>query len=294
MENTAPTNGSAISANALVLDDLPMTHLTIEHLSVAYQDRVALRDVSLDARSGEIVVLIGPNGAGKSTLLRAIAGAVAPVAGRICLDGDDMARLRPIERAQLVAVVPQAARLPEAFTAGEVVLMGRNPHLPRFGGERASDHEAARRAMLRTSTWDLAERRIGELSGGEQQRVLIARALAQEPRVLLLDEATAHLDLRHQLATLRLARTLARSGLLVVAALHDLNLAAQHADRLALLDGGVLLSCGAPTQVLTPELLDRAYGVAAHVGVHPLTGAPLVAVLAEEEQQSCETGARSQ
>jgi iron complex transport system ATP-binding protein len=240
--------------------------------------------VSLDARAGEVVVVIGPNGAGKSTLLRAIAGTVAPSAGRICLDGDDMARLRPVERARLVAVVPQAARLPEAFTAGEVVLMGRNPHMSRFGGERASDYEAARRAMLRTSTWDLAERRVGELSGGEQQRVLIARALAQEPRMLLLDEATAHLDLRHQLATLRLARELARSGLLVLAALHDLNLAAQHADRLALVVSGVLLACGAPRQVLTPELLRRAYGVDALVGAHPLTGAPFVAVLAEEDQ----------
>jgi iron complex transport system ATP-binding protein len=265
-----------------------MTHLTIEHLSVAYQRRIALRDVSLDVRSGEVVVLIGPNGAGKSTLLRAIGGTLTPAAGRVCLDGDDMSRLRPAERARLVAVVSQAARLPEAFTAGEVVLMGRHPHLPRFGGERASDYEAARQAMLRTDTWELAERRVGELSGGEQQRVLIARALAQEPRVLLLDEATAHLDLRHQLATLGLARKLARSGLLVVAALHDLNLAAQHADRLALLDGGELLTCGAPEHVLTPDLLRRAYGVAVLVSAHPLTGAPLVAVLAEEEDLLCE------
>jgi iron complex transport system ATP-binding protein len=266
-----------------------MTHLTIEQLSVAYQRRVALRNVSLDADSGEVVILIGPNGAGKSTLLRAIAGTLAPQDGRVCLDGQDMARLRPAERARLVAVVPQAARLPEAFTVAEVVLVGRNPHLPLFGGERASDYEAARQAMLRTDTWGLAERRVGALSGGEQQRVLLARALAQEPRVLLLDEVTAHLDLRHQLATLRLARSLARSGLLVVAALHDLNLAAQHADRLALLDGGELLACGAPEHVLTPELLKRAYGVTAMVSAHPLTGALLVAVLAEEEDQPGET-----
>jgi iron complex transport system ATP-binding protein len=260
-----------------------VTHLTIEHLTVAYPHRVALRDVSLDVRGGEIVVLIGPNGAGKSTLLRAIAGTLAPETGRICLDGVDMAGLRPVERARSVAVVPQAARLPEAFTAGEVVLMGRNPHLPRFGGERPSDYQAAQQAMLRTDSWQLAERRVGELSGGEQQRVLIARALAQEPRVLLLDEATAHLDLRHQLATLHLARKLARSGLLVVAALHDLNLAAQHADRLALLDSGELLACSTPAEVLTPELLRQVYGVAALVSAHPLTGAPLVAVLAEGE-----------
>jgi iron complex transport system ATP-binding protein len=261
-----------------------MTHLTIERLSVAYQHQVALRDVSLEARGGEVVVLIGPNGAGKSTLLRAIAGTLAPDAGRICLDGADMAQLRPAERAQLVAVVPQAARLPEAFTVGEVVLMGRNPHLPRFGGERPADYRAAQQAMQRTDTWQLAERRVGELSGGEQQRALIARALAQEPRVLLLDEATAHLDLRYQLAILHLARKLARSGLLVLAALHDLNRAAQHADRLALLNSGELLACGAPAHVLTPERLRQAYGVAALVSAHPLTGVPLVAVLAEADQ----------
>jgi iron complex transport system ATP-binding protein len=266
-----------------MLRSFKMTHLTIEHLSVAYQRRAALRDISLDARGSEVVVLIGPNGAGKSTLLRSIAGTLTPDAGRICVDGADMAGLSAAERARLVAVVPQAARLPEAFTAAEVVLMGRNPHLPRFGGERASDYQAAQQAMQRTETWELADRRVGELSGGEQQRVLIARALAQEPRVLLLDEATAHLDLRHQLATLRLVRKLARSGLLVVAALHDLNLAAQHADRLALLAAGELLACGSPAQVLTPELLRQVYGVAAIVSAHPLTGAPLVAVLAEEE-----------
>jgi ABC-type cobalamin/Fe3+-siderophores transport system ATPase subunit len=261
------------------------THLAIKHLTVTYQQRVALRDMSLEARGGEILVLIGPNGAGKSTLLRSIAGTLAPSVGRISLDGVDMAGLRPVERARLVAMVPQAARLPEAFTAGEVVLIGRNPHLPRFGGERSSDYQAAQQAMLRTDTWQLAERRVGELSGGEQQRVLIARALAQEPQLLLLDEATAHLDLRHQLATLRLARKLARSGLLVVAALHDLNLAAQHADRLALLDSGELLACGVPAEVLTPELLRQVYGVSALVSAHPLTGAPFVAVLAEEEDR---------
>jgi iron complex transport system ATP-binding protein len=265
-----------------------MTHLSIEHLSVAYQQRMVLRDVGLSAHAGEIVGLIGPNGAGKSTLLRAVAGSLRPAAGVVRLDGADVARLKAAERARAIAVVPQGPRLPEAFSVAEVVLMGRHPHLPRFGGEREADYAAARRAMERTETLSLADRHIGTLSGGEQQRVLIARALAQEPRVLLFDEATAHLDLKHQVATLRLARRLAHSGLLVVMALHDLNLAAQFADRLALLHNGELLICDAPARVLAPERLRQVYGVAVLVGAHPTTGAPVLTLLTEEEDQQCE------
>jgi len=194
----------------------------------------------------------------------------------------DLVRLSAAERARLVAVVPQGANLPEGFSVAEVVLMGRAPHLPRFGGERAQDHEIARQAMLRTATWALAERWIGELSGGEHQRVLIARALAQEPRLLLLDEATAQLDLKHQTATLDMARRLARSGLIVIAALHDLNLAALYADRLALLHEGRLLLCETPERVLTPDWLRQAYDVEAVVGRHPLYGTPLVALVSGE------------
>src|SRR5262245_11593559 len=164
-----------------------MSGLVIQNLSAAYGDRAALLDVSLAAASGQVLGLIGPNGAGKTTLLRAISGALRPTAGSIRLGHIDLLRLRAAERARRVAVVPQGAQLPEGFSVAEVVLMGRTPHLPRFGGERAADREIARQAMLRTATWELADRWIGELSGGERQRVLIARALAQEPQVLLLD-----------------------------------------------------------------------------------------------------------
>jgi iron complex transport system ATP-binding protein len=259
-----------------------MSALTIENLSAAYGHNVVLRDVSLGVAAGHVLGLIGPNGAGKSTLLRVISGALTPTGGSIQFGEADLLRRPSAERARLVAVVPQLPHLPESFTVAEAVLMGRTPHLPRFGGERQRDYEAARQAMLRTATWALADRWIGELSGGERQRVLIARALAQEPRILLLDEATVHLDLKHQTATLDLARGLARSGLIVIAALHDLNLAAQYADRLALLQAGSLLVCGAPEQVLTPAWLRRAYEVDVVVGAHPLYGTPLVALVSED------------
>src|SRR5215211_1734012 len=259
-----------------------MTDLTIAHVSAAYDGRPALSDVSLIAATGQIVGLIGPNGAGKSTLLRVLSGTLAPSSGSVHLGALDLLRVPASERARRVAMVPQLAHLPEGFSVAEVVLMGRAPHLPRFGGERARDYALARQAMQRTDTWDLAERQACELSGGEQQRVLLARALAQEPQVLLLDEATAHLDLKHQIATLNFVRRLAQSGLVVIAALHDLNLAALYADRLALLGGGRLLAYDAPAQVLTPSWLRAAYDVEAIVGTHPLYGTPLVALVSED------------
>jgi iron complex transport system ATP-binding protein len=250
-----------------------------------------LYDISLAAQAGQVLGLIGPNGAGKSTLLRAISGALRPASGGIRLGERDLVGMPAAERARLVSVVPQGVQLPEGFSVWEVVLMGRAPHLPRFGAESPRDREIARQAMLRTSTWSLGERWIGELSGGERQRVLLARALAQEPRVQLLDEATAHLDLKHQTATLDLARRLAHSGLTVIAALHDLNLAALYADRLALLHEGALLTCDAPERVLTPAWLRRAYDVEAVVGAHPLYGTPLVALVSEAANQAAEQAA---
>ncbi len=261
---------------------IQMMLLTIQNISAAYDGRVVLKDFCLNARAGEIVGVIGPNGAGKSTLLRVISGTLTPMSGQVQMDGVDLLRLSAAERAKKIAVVPQSSRLPEAFSAGEVVLMGRTPHLPLFGAERARDYQVAQDAMARTDSDWFAERLIGRLSGGEQQRVLIARALAQEPRVLLLDEATAHLDLRHQTALWNLVRDLARSGLIVIAAMHDLNLAAQYADRLALLKDGELLVCDEPSRVLTREWLKRAYDVSAIISSHPLYQTPLVALVADD------------
>ncbi|HMO56155.1 MAG TPA: ABC transporter ATP-binding protein [Roseiflexaceae bacterium] len=256
-----------------------MPLLTIEQLTASYPGRVAIRSLTLSAQPGEVIGLIGPNGSGKTSLLRAISGAIRPTAGRMFLGDLDLIQATAAARARLVASVPQGGRLPEGFTVGEVVLMGRTPHLAPLSGEQPHDYSIAEQAMRASAVSDLTIRRIGELSGGEQQRVLIARALAQEPHVLLLDEATAHLDLHHQTAIMRLIRSLARQGLIVIAALHDLNLAAIYADRLALLHQGELLAFDRPAAVLTPGLLRAAYAVEAVITSHPLYGTPLVALV---------------
>ena len=254
-----------------------MATLTITHLSTGYHHREVLHRVSLEVRAGEVVVLVGPNGAGKSTLIRAASGVVPATSGSGRFDGVDLLRLSPIERARQVAVVPQAVNLPEAFTVSEIVLMGRTPYLGWLGRESEADREAALAAMERTCTTELAPRRIGELSGGEQQRVLVARALAQSAPVLLMDEPTAHLDLKHQVVILSLVRDLAhKEGLTVLAALHDLNLAAQFADRAALLVNGELRALGAPADVFTPAHLAPAYGLPVNVIPHPTHGTPLI------------------
>ncbi|MEW6029329.1 MAG: heme ABC transporter ATP-binding protein [Chloroflexota bacterium] len=250
--------------------------LRIENLSVDYGPRRALTDVTLDVASGEILALIGPNGAGKSTLIRAASG-VIPSRGRVRTNGDDFASLSPIQRARYLAVVPQAISLPPAFTVWETVLMGRTPHLGFLGHASRADEDMARRALERVHADDLAERRVGELSGGERQRILLARALTQSTPILLLDEPTAHLDLQYQVSLLELVRKLVREdNLAVLLALHDLNLAARYADRVALMVAGKIEAIGTPAEVLKPELISQAYGWPVQVVEHPFAGGPLV------------------
>ena len=251
--------------------------LDIHDVTIKYEARTVLRGINLSVKAGEVVALIGPNGVGKSTLIRAISGSLKPIAGRVIVDGHGVHRLRVEERARLMAVVPQAIRLPESFSVFDTVLMGRTPYLGWLGRESEKDRAAARAALERTGTLDLADRPIGELSGGEQQRVLIARALAQAAHTLLLDEPTAHLDLKHQANVLSLVGSLAHDEqYAVLIALHDLNLAAQYADRVALLSDGTLAATGTPQEVLTEANLSPAYGLRITVYEHPAHGAPLV------------------
>lgn len=243
-----------------------------QQVSVALDGVPILTDIAFALRAGELVGLIGPNGAGKTTLLRALGGLVRRSAGTIRLCGRPLETLSPREVARLVAYVPQGTVTDFAFTVREVVLMGRSPHLGRFQLEGAKDQQIAEEAMRRLCVDHLAERLITTLSGGERQQVFIARALAQQPRVLLLDEPTANLDVKHQLDVLEMAVRLAsEEGLGIVAAIHDLNLAAHFCQRLVLLHRGRVLADDAPAAVLTPANLRRAFEVEAQVYRDPYT-----------------------
>jgi ABC-type cobalamin/Fe3+-siderophores transport system ATPase subunit len=251
--------------------------LRIEKLTVLYGSRLALKDVSLEVNSGEVVGLIGPNGAGKSTLLRAVSGIIPIQGGSVSVDGADLLSLSTMQRARFLAVVPQAASLPPAYSAWETVLMGRTPYLNFLGQVSARDEQIARKSLEKVDALDLAERRVGELSGGEQQRVLLARALAQSTPILLLDEPTVHLDLQHQVRLMENVRELAhKENLAVLIALHDLNLAAQYADRAVLLVDGQIKSAGTPREVLNPETISAAYHLPVRVVPHPFADVPLV------------------
>ena len=250
--------------------------LAIRARHAGYGARPVLWGLDLDAARGELLAIIGPNGCGKTTLLRAIAG-VLPYDGDITIDGAAVRGTRPAALARCVAVVTQGVALPHGFTAFEVALMGRTPHLRLLQSEGRHDIAIVRSAMERADCWSLRDRPVDELSGGERQRVVIARALAQEPRLLLLDEPTSHLDVQHQVDTFRMTLELCRErDLAVVAVVHDLTLAALFADRIALMSQGCIASCGAPAEVLQPQAIEATYGMAVRVLTHPVTGRPIV------------------
>jgi iron complex transport system ATP-binding protein len=257
--------------------------LEAEGLAFAYGARPVLSDVSIAVAPGELVGVIGPNGGGKTTLVRLLSGVLAPRAGSVRLGGRLLGAHRRREVARRLAVVPQDPTIELPFTALEVVLMGRAPHLPSLGFPGERDLALARRAMARLDVAGVEDRPLDRLSGGERQRVLLARALAQEPEVLLLDEPTTHLDLRHQTGIYDVVQELRRErGTGVLSVLHDLNLAALHCDRLVLLAGGRVARQGGARDVLTADVLRAAYGTEVYVGVNPLTGGPIVLPIAHD------------
>jgi len=251
--------------------------LAINSLCVNYGSHPVLHDVSLNVAKGEIVSLIGPNGSGKTTLIRAISGVLPAAHGQIQVGGHTLANLSFQKRARVLAVVPQARDLPEMFTVGQTVLLGRTPYLNWLGKLMPEDRLRVDWALERTGTLLLKDRLVGELSGGEQQRVVLARALAQETPILLLDEPTSHLDITHQSHLLDLIVELTQENhLAVLMALHDLNLAALYSNRIALLVNGRLQAFGTPAEVLTPALLSVAYQLPLNVITHPDYGTPLI------------------
>jgi iron complex transport system ATP-binding protein len=226
---------------------------------------------------GELVGLIGPNGAGKTTLVQILAGVSEPSSGRVLLDGRPVDAWPRRARARAVAFVPQDPHVEFPFTVLEIVLMGRTPHLSGLGFAGAADLRIARAALARLGLGDLEARRLDALSGGERQRVFLARALAQEPRTLLLDEPTTHLDLRHQHEILAVVREgVRRRGLAALAVLHDLNLAAVACDRLVLLAGGRVAAAGAAHEVLRRDTIERAFATPVHVAAHGASDVPAV------------------
>jgi ABC-type cobalamin/Fe3+-siderophores transport system ATPase subunit len=236
--------------------------LQITDLTVHYEKRMAVQQVNFSIHSGQILGLIGPNGAGKTTLIRAISGVLHPVHGQIIYEGRDLEELTPAQRARIMAVVPQARSLPPAFTAWETVMLGRTPYLNWLGQTSSGDDEDVREAMRVTDTLDLAERRVGELSGGEQQRLLLARALAQGSPVLLLDEPITHLDLQYQVQFLELVKSLAgEHHKTILVALHDLNMVSRYADLVLLLVKGEQLAFGKSSIVLKEKVLSTAFNL---------------------------------
>jgi iron complex transport system ATP-binding protein len=253
--------------------------LQAQALQYTVNNTRVLHGLDFGLRAGEFVGLIGPNGAGKSTLLKLLGGQWQPSGGSVLLEGRALASYSAREMARRIAHVPQSTALAFPFTAREVVLMGRSPHLRRFQIESSNDRAIAERALHATNAAYLADRIVTTLSGGESQRVVLARALAQEPKILLLDEPTSNLDVKHQMEILSLARTQAHQhGLGVIAAVHDLSLAARYCDRLALLVCGEIIADGPPDAVLTSEQLRYAFGVNAQLYRDPYTGSPALSL----------------
>lgn len=258
--------------------------VSITDCSLSFGDLEVLANVSLAVEPGEFVGVVGPNGAGKTTLLRLVSGALEPDDGTITIDGTDVHDLSSRASSRLVSVVPQDTTLSFSFPVRDVVEMGRHPHRSRFSSPSPGDRAAVERALERTRTADLADRPIDEISGGQRQRVVLARAISQETPVMLLDEPTASLDVNHQVETLELVRELVDEGRTVIAAIHDLDLAARYCDRLAMLADGSVVRDGPPAEVLTGDALADSFDANAVVTPNPVTRTETVTAFAGERE----------
>ncbi len=250
-----------------------MVVLTIDGIDCSYGSVDVLKDVDFEVKSGEFLGILGPNGSGKTTLLKSISRVLQPHKGTILIDEKNIYGMKSVDVAKQLAVVPQSTPVTFDFTSLEVVLMGRNPHLPRFKMESKEDLAIAKNSMKLTRTWEFADRPVTELSGGERQRVIIARALTQEPKILLLDEPTTHLDISNQLEIMDLIKNLCETkNLLIAAVFHDFNLAARYCDSIILLKEGKIVAVGKSEKTLTSENIRKVFSVDTIVKRHPVTG----------------------
>ncbi|MFE0046761.1 ABC transporter ATP-binding protein [Streptomyces albireticuli] len=251
--------------------------LTARDLTLAYEERVVVDGLDVDIPDGKVTVVVGPNACGKSTLLRALGRLLKPRRGAVLLDGTELARIPTRDIARSLGLLPQTPVAPEAITVADLVARGRQPHQRWWQQWSDEDERAVTDAMERTDTAALAERAVDELSGGQRQRVWIAMALAQETDLLLLDEPTTYLDISHQVEVLDLCRRLNHErNRTVVAVLHDLNQAARYADHLVAMKAGRIVAQGAPSEVVTAELVREVFGLESVVVPDPVTGGPLV------------------
>ncbi len=267
------------STTPRTVDTLPSAppQLSAHGVSLAYDGRTVVHEVDLRIPTGRVTVVVGANGCGKSTLLRGLGRLLSPTAGEVRLGGGDIARMPTREVAEVLGLLPQQPIAPEGITVGDLVARGRHPHQRVFRRWSASDQQIVARALAATETQDLIGRRVEELSGGQRQRVWIAMLLAQDPRVMLLDEPTTFLDIAHQIDLLELLGELNRvGGTTVVMVLHDLNLAARYADHLVVMAAGRIVREGSPAAVLTAETVRSAFGLECRIISDPVTGTPMV------------------
>jgi iron complex transport system ATP-binding protein len=257
--------------------------MDLRSVSFRYREDWVIQDLSFRVERGEFIGIVGPNGSGKSTLLKLLYRLIAPQRGKIFIDGIDLGAMSRSEIARKMAVVAQETQLLFPFRVIEVVLMGRSPYLGHLMFESQKDLEIAKKVMAWTEVLPFADRLLDELSGGERKRVLIARALAQEPEIMLLDEPTASLDIHHQIDFLDLIHSLNRERrLTIVMASHDMNLASEFCDRILLLQGGRIHSVGSPQEVITKESIEEVYGCKVWVDENPVSGMPRITLLKKE------------
>ncbi|KAF1078783.1 ABC transporter ATP-binding protein [Methanogenium sp. MK-MG] len=254
--------------------------IDVDDLCAGYGGKDIIGEITFAAGRGEFIGIIGPNGSGKTTLLKAISRVLEISGGVVTLEERALADFGQKELARVVSVVPQDTAMNFSYTVADIVMMGRFPHKERFAKDDPDDYRIVREAMEVTNVVHLKDRPVTDISGGERQRVIIARALAQQPKVILLDEATAHLDISHQVEILSIIRDLGET-VTKIGVFHDLNLAAEFCDRIVLMSEGRIRAIGTPAEVLTMDRLRDEYGITAMVQANPVTGRPLVTPLSE-------------